>query len=94
MNKMTERIAKQFMAARGTLKMGDRVMYRGGFGRSPAVEVTVTDLGLADSPKSKKTIERLKRAPWSLVKDNWIIIEVEHDEGATSWGYGFQFEPA
>ena len=91
--KIADQVAKRFVAGK-TLKVGDRVMYKGGWGKHPAVEVTVVDLGLTDGPKSKKTIERLKRAPWKLIEENWVIIGVEHDEGASSWGYGYQFEPA
>jgi hypothetical protein len=94
LDRMASRVARRFIAARGTLKVGDKVMYGGSFGRGLPVEVTVTDLGLADAPKSKRTIADLREAPWALIKDNWVLINVKHDEGATSWGYGFQFEPA
>jgi hypothetical protein len=49
---------------------------------------------LAASPKSKSTITELKKAPWELINDNWILITIKYDEGASSWGYGFQFKPA
>jgi hypothetical protein len=89
-----QRVSRCFMASRGLLKVGDRVLYADNFGRGRDNEVTVTSMELAASPKSKSTITELKKAPWELINDNWILITIKYDEGASSWGYGFQFKPA
>ena len=90
---LMERAGKSVEASSRTagkiLKVGDYVMFRMRPGE-PAVKARVTDLSLVDAPKSKNDVADLRKAAWSLVKDNWVLVVMDNKKFA----YGYQVEPA
>jgi len=55
-----------------SLKVGDRVMWRGGFGRLPAEEATIEDMQVTGRPREKYG-EPAERVSVALVRSNRVV---------------------
>jgi hypothetical protein len=55
-----------------SLKPGDRVMWRGGFGSLPAEEATIEDMQVTAQPREKSG-EPTECVPVALVRQNRVV---------------------
>jgi hypothetical protein len=68
------------------LRVGDTVLWRGGFGRDPAREAVVSSIELVE-PGSKYG-ESVKSAPWSRLRGRHAVIDF-----GRYWAYAEQIAP-
>lgn len=76
------------MAKTNRLKVGDKVMWRGGFGTESPKEATVT--GMQQCPEGSKYGNDIESADWDKVRTGRKIV-VDLDNG--HWAYGSQLSP-
>lgn len=69
-----------------TLRIGDTVIWRGGWGKQSPQEATISGLNLTACPLSKDTIESLDSVAWSLVEENRVLVDLDNGH----WAYGYQ----
>jgi hypothetical protein len=69
------------------LRIGDPVIWRGGWGSDPPKDATVTDITLADEERGKYG-EEVKSMSWELVPI-WACVSLDNGH----WAYGYQLEP-
>ena len=74
------------MSKVGTLKVGDKVMWSGSWGKDSDKEATVTDIEVVKS--GEKYGELIDEVPWSIVGENTVVTL---DNG--HWAYGYQIKP-
>jgi len=70
-----------------TVRVGDKVIWRGGFGGEAPRVVTVTGLDITEYPREKYG-ESVEKADWELVKDNRVLFSL--DTG--NWAYSEQID--
>lgn len=70
-----------------TLTIGDRVLWRGGWGDLPARHATV--IGIERVQQGEKYGTPVRALPWASVKANAVV---SLDNG--HWAYGYQIERA
>ena len=68
-----------------TVKIGDKVRWRGAFGSDPERIVTVVGLEVTDDPREKYGQE-VEEASWALVRRNRVVFSL--DTG--NWAYSDQ----
>ena len=69
------------------LKIGDRVIWSGGWGAEPPNYATVTDITLSDDEHGKYGTE-VKSMSWELVP-SWACVGLDNGH----WAYGYQLKP-
>ena len=67
------------------VKIGDKVIWRGGWGSDAPQEATVTGMEITEQPRSKYG-EEATEAPWFLVEENRVIFDLDNGH----WAYGEQ----
>jgi len=72
----------------GILRVGDFVMWRGGFGRDEAQPAKVTSITITEEPREKYGKDAAAVA-WSIVEENRVTVGIDD----TSWAYGEQITP-
>ena len=70
-----------------SIKVGDQVVYRGGWGMDPARIVTVTGLEVTDMPREKYGEPR-DEVRWEVVEDNRVMFTVSDGH----WAYSEQID--
>ena len=68
------------------LKVGDTVLWRGGFGRDPAREALVEAIELVE--EGSKYGEAVESAPWSRLQGRHAVISL-----GSHWAYAEQIAP-
>lgn len=68
-----------------TVKIGDKVLWRGAWGSEPAKLVTVEGLDVTDYPHEKYGVE-VDEVCWDLVRQNRVVFSL--DTG--NWAYSSQ----
>lgn len=71
----------------GTLKTGDPVKWRGGFGTHPAQEARVVGITLMDDTAT--CIGNVEQIAWGLTDNRLVTVVLDNGH----WAYGFQVEP-
>jgi hypothetical protein len=66
------------------LKIGDKVMWRGGFGSEPAKEATVT--GIEKCAVGAKNGNSVSKVSWDKVNSRQIVVDLDNGH----WAYGTQ----
>lgn len=70
----------------GTLKIGDKVIWRGGWGADPAVEVTISEIEIcAIGAKNGRSV---KSVAWNTVNRQVVVGFKENSH----WAYGDQLD--
>lgn len=69
-----------------TLRIGDKVMWRGSWGRDAPVEATIHNID-ADVPLGDKYGRAVLEVPWSEVKTSVVVCLTNG-----KWAYGDQIE--
>lgn len=72
-----------------TLKIGDKVTWRGGWGRDAPQVVRVVSMEVTDKPHEKYG-DSVDEVDWSLVEDNRVCFILDNG----SWAYSDQITPA
>ena len=70
------------------LKVGDEVMWRGGFGYDAPQKVKVTGLELTEHPRSKYG-EEVDEVSWAVIEANRVVFSLANN----SWCYAEQISP-
>lgn len=73
----------------GKLKIGDKVMWRGGWGKDPAVEATVTSIEVCKI--HSKNGRSVKSVAWNTVKgysNRQVVVTLDNGH----WAYGDQLD--
>lgn len=79
------------MAIPTMLKVGDEVMWRGGFGMHDAQPAVVKRIEVMESIAQKEGGEPVAEVPWINVIDRKVYIVVSLTNG--SWAHGYQLDP-
>lgn len=69
-----------------TLNIGDKVMWRGGFGREAPKEATIEGIDIV--AVGEKYGEAVDSIDWSLVRQNRAVVTLDNGH----WAYGDQIE--
>lgn len=69
-----------------TLKIGDKVLWRGGFGSDPAKVATIESIEVTNGGKYGDQVDEVD---WSKVKGRNVVVDLA--EG--NWAYGEQIRP-
>ena len=70
---------------RNTLKIGDKVWWRGGFGSEPAKLATVEEIEITNGDKYGAEVDEVK---WALVYDRNVVVSLDNDH----WAYAGQIK--
>ena len=70
------------------LKVGDKVMWRGSWGREIPMEATVIGIEVTEMPRTKYGIET-SAVPWDTVRANCTLLTLDNGH----WCYGSQVSP-
>lgn len=70
--------------SKDTLKVGDTVLWRGGFGSEPAQEATVAKIVLVD--EGKRELAQVGEIAWGMVDTRLVIVDLANGR----WAYGAQ----
>lgn len=70
------------------LKIGDTVMWRGGFGRQNPQPVKVEAIELTEQPREKYG-EEVEEVSWDAVRENRVVMTLDNGY----WAYSDQIEP-
>lgn len=70
------------------LKVGDRVMWRGGFGMDAPKLATVTALELTTEPHCKYGLS-VQSVDWFLAANDYVLVTLDNGH----WAYGPQIQP-
>lgn len=68
------------------IKVGDKVMWRGGFGLDAPMVAVITEIEVCKAPRSKHGIS-VSETDWSL--RNLLVVSLENG----CWAYGSQISP-
>lgn len=68
------------------LKIGDKVMWRGAWGKEPAEEAIIDGIELC--PVGEKYGEQVKSVSWSTVEKNKVVVNLTNGH----WAYGNQIK--
>jgi hypothetical protein len=71
------------------LKVGDRVWWKGGFGRDPRKVATVTGIEITRGGKYGDPVDEVD---WAEVYDRNVAVDIDTDEGEAYWAYGEQIK--
>lgn len=71
-----------------TLKVGDTVMWKGGWGRSIARKAVVTQMEITERPREKYGAD-VSEAQWVTVREDRVIVTLDNGH----WAYGYQITP-
>ena len=71
---------------RNTLKIGDKVWWRGGFGSEPAKLATVEEIEITNGYKYGEQVDEVK---WSLVYDRNVVVTFSDND---HWAYASQIK--
>lgn len=72
------------------LRIGDKVAWRGTWGKDPIEEATIEIITLTDSPYSKGPGVDVYSVKFSTLKEGNVIIDLDNGH----WAYGNQVAPA
>lgn len=75
--------------AKELLKVGDKVMWSGSWGKDPAKEAIVEDIELCEV--GKKYGRPVSSVAWEGVLNRSVNVTVSLDNG--HWAYGYQLKP-
>jgi hypothetical protein len=70
------------------LKVGDTVMWRGGWGRDPVQEAVVTEIEITERPREKYGTDA-SEVQWVTVKEDRVVVGLDNGH----WAYGYQIAP-
>lgn len=70
------------------LKVGDKVMWRGGFGRDAPQVAVVAGMQVTDEPREKYG-DSVEEVNWDLIRENRVAFELTNNK----WAYSEQIEP-
>ena len=70
---------------RNTLKTGDSVWVRGGFGTEPRTLATVEQIEITNGDKYGAEVDEVK---WALVYDRNVVVSLDNDH----WAYASQIK--
>ena len=70
---------------RNTLKIGDKVWWRGGFGSEPAKLATIEEIEITNGDKYGTEVDEVK---WALVYDRNVVVSLDNDH----WAYAYQLK--
>ena len=70
---------------RNTLKIGDKVWWRGGFGTEPRKLATVEEIEITNGDKYGTEVDEVK---WALVYDRNVVVSLDSDH----WAYAYQLK--
>ena len=70
-----------------TLKIGDTVMWRDGWGHDPPCKAVVVGITLTERPREKHGHE-VEEVYWTTVKENRAVVSLNNGK----WAYGEQIE--
>lgn len=68
------------------LKIGDKVLWRGGFGMDPAQEAIVEGIEITNGGKYGKPVDEVD---WDKVYERNVVLTLENG----SWAYASQIKP-
>jgi hypothetical protein len=68
------------------LKLGDKVMWRGAWGKDPAEETIIE--GIQICPAGEKYGRDVKSVSWSTIKKDRVVVELTNGH----WAYGHQLD--
>jgi hypothetical protein len=71
------------------LKVGDRVWWKGGFGRDPRKVATVAGIEITRGGKYGNPVDEVD---WAEVYDRNVTVDIDTDEDETYWAYGEQIK--
>ena len=71
-----------------TLKIGDTVVWRGGWGRSLPKEAVVVEIAVTERPHQKYGAD-VKEAQWVTVREDRVVVGLDNGH----WAYGYQIAP-
>ena len=71
-----------------TLKIGDKVFWRGGFGSDPVRMATIAGIEITRGGKYGDAVDEV---PWSEVYDRNVTVDVDTDDGY-HWAYAEQIK--
>jgi hypothetical protein len=71
------------------LKVGDRVWWKGGFGRDPRKVATVAGIEITRGGKYGDPVDEVD---WAEVYDRNVAVDIDTDEDETYWAYGEQIK--
>ena len=71
-----------------TLKVGDKVIWRGSWGKDNPKEATVIGIERTLIPGSKYG-DQVDELDWDLVEEGYCIVNLDNEH----WAYGYQLEP-
>jgi hypothetical protein len=69
------------------LKIGDKVMWRGAWGKEPAKEATITGIQLCGV--GAKYGKEIKSTNWETVRNEKITVTLDNGH----WAHGYQLDP-
>ena len=72
----------------GYVAIGDKVMWRGGFGNDDPKVATVIALSTTRQPHEKYGRD-VKQASWDMVREDRVVFTLDNGH----WAYGTQIEP-
>lgn len=70
---------------RNTLKTGDSVWVRGGFGKEPRTLATVEQIEITNGDKYGTEVDEVK---WALVYDRNVVVSLDNGR----WAYAYQLK--
>lgn len=68
------------------LKIGDKVMWRGAWGKEPAEEAIIDGIELC--PDGGKYGDAVESVTWSTVKNGGVVVSLDNGH----WAYGHQIK--
>ena len=71
-----------------TLKIGDTVIWRDGWGQDPPQEAVVVCIEITERPREKDGHE-VEEVHWTTVRENRVVVSLENGK----WAYGEQISP-
>lgn len=74
------------MSNNETLRVGDAVMWRGGWGADAPARVTVDRITVG----GKNSDAEASSVPWAMCVDRWVVVTFRENE---HWAYGNQVQP-
>ncbi len=70
------------------LKIGDTVLWRGGFGAQAPLPAVVETIDVTEQPREKYG-ESVTEVPWETVRENRVVVTLTNGR----WAYGSQITP-
>jgi hypothetical protein len=67
------------------LKIGDTVLWRGGFGADPFRKVTVEEIEITNGGKYGNQVDSVE---WSKVQDRYLVVTLDNGH----WAYAYQIK--